>query len=84
MALAAREAPSCLPGAGREGHEPLEILARSEAGDDGRLRSRRPGAGSSGKAYPVRPQQREPCPAPATVVEELRSAEGCVRSFSNQ
>jgi len=44
------EAPRCLTGAGRESDEPVEIFARSEAGDDGRLQSRRPGAGLVEKA----------------------------------
>jgi len=47
VASAAMEAPRCLPGAGRESDEPVEIFARSEAGDDGRLQSRRPGAEST-------------------------------------
>jgi hypothetical protein len=41
------EALRCLTGAGRESDEPVEILARSEAGEDGRLQGRRPGAGAS-------------------------------------
>ena len=50
VATRAMEAPRRLTGAGHESDEPLEILARSEAGDDGRLRSRRPGAGDTEKA----------------------------------
>jgi hypothetical protein len=52
---ASREAPRCLPGAGLESDDPVEILARSEAGDDGRLQSRRPGAGVSEQGPLPRP-----------------------------
>ena len=55
MARASMEAPRCLTGAGRKSDEPMEIIARSEAGDDGRLQSRSPGAGAAEKAARVWP-----------------------------
>jgi len=55
VASAAREAPRCLTGAGRESDVPVETVARSEAGDDGRLQSRRPGAGFAEKGTLPRP-----------------------------
>jgi len=49
VAAGAMEAPRCLPGAGLEVGSGAEIIARSEEGDDGRLQSRRPGAGATEK-----------------------------------
>jgi len=59
VASTSRKAPRCLPGAGNESDVPVEILARSEAGDDGRLRSRRPGAGTAEKGMLPRPLASE-------------------------
>ena len=50
MAPVAKEAPRCLTGAGLKRGSRVEFVARSEAGGDGRLQSRRPGAEATRKA----------------------------------
>jgi hypothetical protein len=50
VAPVTKEAPRCLTGAGLKSGSRVEFVARSEAGDDGRLQSRRPGTGATRKA----------------------------------
>ena len=57
VASAPMEAPRCLPGTGLEIGSGAEPVARSEAGDDGRLPGRRPGAEATENWLPHPPRE---------------------------